>query len=114
MILQTDLQGMNRKIIIFMVILGSTVNMNFTIESLPAKVPKKSQSVQSFSNILDNFGKANIPYSIKIQNPFFIQAFILYDSNWRTIPIFFNENSIWIDLGPRYKKTPYLINILTN
>ena len=60
----------------------------------------------------DKMGSVSVVHTIPANKTFILQAFILLKENWRPVPVFWNKQKIWFDLGPEFRNLPYKINLV--
>lgn len=58
---------------------------------------------------LNGDGYIKIDEPLEEKTPFQITGRVFYKNLWRPVPIFWNKESIIIDIGPEFKDIPYYI-----
>lgn len=69
---------------------------------------------QKWQGNTDAMGQVQINISLSESNAFILQGWIKYKGYWRPIPVFWNNQKLWFDLGPEFKDTPYRIVLHTS
>ena len=67
--------------------------------------------VKKWEGLTNENGKISIEYTLPQSEVFFLQSFIFVKDNWREIPIFWNDTTIWADLGTPFKSKKYRISL---
>lgn len=69
-------------------------------------------SVKEMKGKLNNNGYIQLNHSIEDKGSLSITGRVFYKNLWRPVPVFWNKQSIIIDIGPEYKGIPYVILII--
>ena len=75
-------------------------------------IPVHSLEKKVWEGKTNQKGSVSIKYTISKNRVFILQGHIFTKKSWRPIPVFWDKERIWFDLGPRFKTFPYKINLI--